>query len=61
MDEELRKLFEEVMKPETKRGDILDSAADELFEVYITLQDSGFSEVQAFELLRTLISTGGKN
>ena len=61
MDEELRKLFEEVMKPESKREDILGDAADELFGVYITLQDAGFSEVQSFELLRTLISSGGKN
>lgn len=61
MDEELRRLFEEVIKPQSNRGGILDDAADELFGVYISLQDAGFSEVQSFELLRTLISTGGKN
>lgn len=60
MDEELRRLFEEVTKTKTRQGDILGDAADELFGVYITLQDAGFSEVQSFDLLKTLIKIGGK-
>lgn len=60
MDEELRRLFEEVTKSKTKQGDILDGAMEELFGVYLSLQDAGFNEVQSFDLLKTLISIGGK-